>query len=367
MDKNARPYSAYPGGLKKYNYIGIHENKEKLKISNFYSKEDLCQQVFILKTKINEVLNENKILKAKIVKLERKKYTSCSPLKSVSIANFKKELEKQKLFTKNSDFERKTLKTTFFEQKKKIEEVTGKPSPEYNKIYKKYLKLCLKIKKLKEQIKELNYGKDSHGVYGKIGSNSENLEKNEEKVKNFGLNTSKIQEIKDVKEKIRKIYEYSCMKKLDFDEIWFVLNPNNQNSINYLEFSRGIHGLGFESSTNFELLFNFISENSKITRELLERALTKYKPSDILSYSDLKVPLQHLIMRLQTQRTTLDTFLSCFRLEPIKNQDFYSVLTSPPYNLDEKMGQNITNLIFSTNPSETKAILSEKLLNLVDP
>ena len=169
MDKSSRPLSAYPlfYNISRINPPRVTSTdakfREKLspaKDLNYYTKEDMGQIIHALKNQINQLTKENKMLKTKIVKLEKKKIVpGNSSANSKSASHFQSDLDKQKTVLKISEieFENKILKDDIIKLKKIIDELTENPPPDYKKIYEKYVQQCIKIKKLKNQI-------EKHGI-----------------------------------------------------------------------------------------------------------------------------------------------------------------------------------------------------------
>ena len=351
-----RPYTSYPmitKAKKLDNYLGKNEAypREKTtpeKIVKFYSNEDLNHNIFVLKNKLNDVLHENRLLKAKIVKLQKKnRGPNISPLKSRSTANFANGSDKQKLIVKIADleFENKLLKDDRIKMKGVIDELTGKPPPDYKKIYEKYVKQCIKIQKLKS---ELGYP-------------------NSRKLNSPGtLSPKSIPTSPDAKRKsttiIESIYEYSCKNKLEFDEIWHVINPNGFKAVNFLEFSRGIHGLGIDiPDSQLSIFFESVTKGSKMTQQQLESALTSSKSLKRVNYSDLKIPLQHLHMRLNIQRTTLPMLVSALPETYVTYDDFFKLVNSAPFHLEKAFADIISIFVFSGSPKVSQGYIQDKL------
>lgn len=346
MDKAGRPFSAYPGRYKRSEGKNEWANKEKTpEKHSYYTKEDLHQHVFTLKSKLNDVLHENKLLKAKIVKLEKKTMGGFfSPLKSKSTANFANGSEKQRVLMKLADveIENKLIKEDRNKLKNLVDVLTNNPPPEYKKIYEKYAKQCVKIRKLKAEL-----GKDPQ----KIEKKPPLPTKSEE----FNLS----------KNIIESIYEYSCKKKLDFDEIWCVINPNDLKSVNFLEFSRGVQGLGLDFPLDhLKPFFSAISQDQKLTQSNLESALKHYK-SSCISYTDLKIPIQHFFMRLQIHRMSLEIFVSSLPEQHISSEDLFKYISNAPFHMEKHYAEAICKYVFMRNLKCSRSEIQEKFRNIM--
>jgi hypothetical protein len=372
MDK-LRPFTAYPSSIHQVrfksdppgkNEINIKEKIYNDKPSSFYSTEDLHECIQGLKSKLNELSNENKLLKTKILKLEKKNSMILSPYKLSSLSS--KDSDKHKLFSKFNEIvrENKKLKEEQIRLNKIVDQLMGNPLPDHREIYRKYVKKCIKIKKLKQTIQNTSYPRiDTIKSLKNIRAHTANETKSPARqgklnINDFIINTDIVQ----------KIYSCSCMNKLEFDEIWSVFNPNLLKSINFLEFSRGMHGLGIDiSDSELETFFNSISEEKVLTKNLLEKALIKNKPKYSVSYNELKPALEHLSIKLQIQRIIFDSFLSFFSGEIIDYKDFVNILTSSPIYLDAINSATISNYVYCNKPSLlTKDILS-KLNKVIVP
>ena len=317
----------------------------------FYSNEDLNDHIFVLKNKLNDTLQENKLLKAKIVKLEKKsRGPIISPPKSRSTAHFTNGSDNQRLLMKIADleFENKLLKDDRIKMREAIDELIGNPPPDYKKVYEKYVKQCIKLKKLKS---EQGYSK-SRKLYSQGIASPKTvsgiLATQEGKRKNSTI--------------VESIYEYSCKNKLEFDEIWHVINPNGFKAVNFLEFSRGIHGLGIDiPNSSLSIFFESVTKGNKMTQQQLESALTSRRSLKIVNYSDLKIPLQHLYMRLQIQRITLAMLVSGLPEVDVVYDDFFKLMHSPPFQLEKASADIISIYVFSGSSKASKEYIHDKL------
>ena len=136
--------------------------------------------------------------------------------------------------------------------------------------------------------------------------------------------------------------------------------------MNCVEFSRGIHGLGISASEEeLSELFNFISKDKKLNQSLFELALKTFKSLNIVSYSDLKGPVDHLYLRLQIQRMTFENFILLFPEENITFNDLFTILSTDLYRLDQEMANTITKYIFGNSSKTTRDQIKEKLSNIL--
>lgn len=377
MDKS-RPFSAYPlpSRGRKIQTVASAKNdllfKDRIspiRTTNYYAKEELNDQVLTLKKLINTLQEENKHLKAKIIRLEKKKVNLLlSPFKTYNNIAFSPDLEKQKLLLRISELELEVnvLKDESIRHKIIIDEFVGKVPNDYKNLFEKYIKLSAKVKKIKEGKKM------SIGYYGSdIESDkrfSEVSGKNSDR-KNVGIKNSPQFKKRDsvlVMGIFMKLYEGFCVNQLEYDEIWYVVNPNNCENIGFQEFARGMHGLGVENDEEIEVLFEIIARDKRIDQRSFEKALIKYKPSNIPKYSDIKPAADHLYYRLQIQRITFKSFLGLFIAETYTYDDIFQILATMPVLLDKISAEIITKYILISKTKTDKNDIENKLKKIMD-
>lgn len=371
--ERVRPFSSNP--LKYRSRQNLVSTKSKTDVvvknqtspmrgSNYFSKEELYDQVYKLKKNVNALQEENKHLKAKIIRLEKKKISSLlSPAKSLHTA-FLSEPEKHKLLLRVSEleFENKFLKDEVAKNKLMIDEFTNNPPPDFKKIYEKYALQCLKIKKLKERQKLYmsQLGLDEENNEKAIELSKKNSERKLSERKNSVQITSK--DTEKFAKLFAKLYENSCVNQLEFDEIWCVMNPNSCDNIGLQEFIRGFHGLGIENpQEEIELLFYMIACDKKVDQNAFEKALIKYKPAHVPSYSDLKHSLEHLYLHLQIQRIDLASFLKLFTADSYYYDELYKIFTSAPIQLDKNSAEKISRYLLISKFKVMKKDIEDKI------
>ncbi|OMJ82889.1 hypothetical protein SteCoe_16283 [Stentor coeruleus] len=378
MDKS-RPYSAYPLTSRGGKMQTITSNKNELLFkdhisplrttTDFYAKEELNEQVQTLKKLINALQEENKNLKSKIIRLEKKKVNLLlTPFKTFNNIAFSPDLEKQKLLLRISELELEVnvLKDESIRHKIIIDEFINKVPYDYKKLFEKYIKLSSKIKKIKEGKKKTigYYGSDieSNKRFNEIsGKNSDRKILGKKNSPQFKQRNSML-----VMGIFIKLYEGFCVNQLENDEIWYVVNPNNCDSIGFQEFSRGMNGLGIINDEEIEVLFEVIARDGRINQRMFEKAFIKYKPSNIPNYSDIKPAIEHLYYRLQIQRITFNNFLCLFPAEGYTYDDILQILTRMPILLDKTSAEIITKYILINKTKTEKNDIENKLRKIMD-
>ena len=230
MEKSDRPFSAHTliNNITKTNNQKIFTNdtnfKERInptKLSSFYTKEDLNQIINSLKDQINELTKENKALKIKIIKTEKKKSIPYT-LNPKTTSNYINNEEKNRMILKLSEFEseNKALKANIERLNQTIDKITKNLPPDYKKIYDKYLIKCNKIKILKNQLQKYVNFKSAASENDKQLSNAYSKQL---KINEIGSNRQKIRmKVDDAslhKGIIEKIFTFLCINKLENDEI----------------------------------------------------------------------------------------------------------------------------------------------------
>ncbi|OMJ82929.1 hypothetical protein SteCoe_16263 [Stentor coeruleus] len=374
MDK-LRPYTAYAstpqyknlksrGSIKKD--IVLRGHLSPVQSLNFFSKEELFQQIFTLKTKLNTVSEENKKLKGKLARLEKKYINSPSSLRNRFA--YISESDKQKLYIKITEleYENKILKDENNKNKGIINQLIGKPPPEYKKIYEKYAQQCTKIKKIKEQLMVVQRG------YGNIGDNENKgneLLSMKSKRQYFGKMDMIVWEKKENQfliEIFSKMFENSCAKKMDVEDMWEIIDEEYCDFVGVEEFLVGMRKLGVDNSQEeIEKMFGFIAKDNKISHRDFEKALIRCKPTTFPQYKDLKSSLEHLYYRLQIQRITFKSFAEMFVGETLNYKEIFNKLSSPPINLDKTSTETVAKFVLCNSNKIDKKIFENQLLHMI--
>ncbi|OMJ69823.1 hypothetical protein SteCoe_32344 [Stentor coeruleus] len=373
-----RPYTVYasPPQCKKLKSAGSVKNDMILKDRlspvhsiNFFSKEELFQQIFALKTKLNTTSEENKQLKGKLTRLE-KKHNNTLPSPS-SLRNrfaYISEPDKQKLYIKITEleYENKVLKDENDRNKDIINQLIGKPPPEYKKIYEKYVQQCAKIKKLKDQLMLAHTG---HGNVGDNENRGNKLSNRKNERQYYGKRDRIMWEKKGnmfLIEIFRKMFENSCAKKMDYEGMWEIIDEECCDLIGVEEFVAGMRRLGVDNSKEeIEKFFDFIAKDKKIDQRGFEKALLRCKPPTFPQYKDLKFSLEHLYHRLQIQRMTFKNFAELFSSETLEYEEIFNILSSSPINLDKASTETITKFVLFNSNQIDKKVFESKLLHMM--
>lgn len=373
-----RPYTVYasPPQCKKLKSAGSVKNDMVLRDRlspvhslNFFSKEELFQQIFALKTKLNTISEENKQLKGKLARLE-KKHLNTLPSASSLRNNFAyiSESDKQKLYIKITEieYENKLLKDENDKNKGIIDQLIGKPPPEYKKIYEKYVQQCAKIKKLKEQ---LMLSQMRHGNAEDDRNKGNKLSNRKSERQYYGKRDRIMWEKKKnafLIEIFRKIFENGCAKKMDFEDMWEIIDEESCDLIGVEEFVAGMRKLGVDNSQEeIERMFGFIAKDKKIDQKGFVKALVRCKPSSFPQYKDLRFSLEHLYHRLQIQRATFKSFAEMFASETLDYEEISHILSSSPINLDKASTETITKFVLLNSSKVDKKFFEGKLLHMM--
>jgi chromosome segregation ATPase len=222
------------------------------------SSEDLGMQIKNQKIRINELENENKILKTKIQSIQSHKNQLPTTSKTLKSLQLTVETDKKKLYSSYLEvyYENNYLKQEILKQKKFIRELLKFPPPEYTEIYETYLKQCKTIESLKKNLQSITDSQD-------FESSKDPLKSHLPKRSYF------IQSELEIIEKFcASLLENSKLSSLDLEEIWYVMNPNNKNSITQSDFQKGCRALNISyPECEIFLVFQFFLKKGQTLRK----------------------------------------------------------------------------------------------------
>jgi len=374
--------------------IKLRAENSKAKHSKVpYSREELYDQNMLVKHQMNQLKDENLKLKTKVKILEKEnKKEETESDKGHLVTNLKiqiKDLQKQ-LETKDHEITemKKNSKHT------KLQEIEVE--------MKMYIDECTRLRRmLEEAMQQLFGGQYAYDLQEKYIQQSiqlknvkrdfQNLSMVNEEIRNPDSRYRKkekliklkrslvemreeINKLRDENQNLNRMLNEKCPhcnmnqeaargpQEIVWD-IWQAiehrrLTPQttcqlinlSENQMSLDEFNLNLEKLGIfltpQEITNLSELTN----STTISQSQFLNLLSSQKPTQLVTYSDVKETLQHFSFRLQIKRWTLDQVPHIFFQEPrfYSQQEFYTMLHDEPVELNDQQAELLSRYLFGS-------------------
>jgi hypothetical protein len=150
---------------------------------------------------------------------------------------------------------------------------------------------------------------------------------------------------------VKKLYRACCLKRLDIDELGYILNPNELPSIDVAYIQRGLKAIDVEASLSDvkQLVTSIIGYDvSSISQQKLIEGI-KYLNVNCKDYSALKEDLYVLKLALASCGTTKNSLLEQYKAKEFTREELTDRLILDGLVINKEKLDEIFTIIFENN------------------
>ncbi|CAG9333036.1 unnamed protein product [Blepharisma stoltei] len=386
-----------------------------------YSREELYDRAMEFKTQMNLYREENLKLKTKIKILEKENRKEDEENEKGSLLHhLKNQLKDAQKQIENKDLEiselKKASRATRIQEmeveikmyidectrlKRMLEEALSQLSMGVvsQDLQEKYLQQCIQIKKLKQEIYDMNMFGDEKTLDSKGKKKRDGLllkmkqtilETRDENEKIKAENMILAGQLKMMREQFKcpncqfcgaeennrdiniliwEIWQAIEHRRINLEKAWELLEIANVD-INVDTLNEALEKIGLYFTIQELQLFHSAFQNSqKISYDSFVSTLTKLKPTELITYEQIKDTITHLSYRLQVKRWTTEQVPHIFFQESryYTQSEFSQLLQQEPVIFDITQAELFSRFVFGCSASLPCEECIARLFDILEP